>query len=113
MARWPPPESGGVATLVPASRRRCQRARGALLRMPAGLSIRVIDVHRRQVMHLLLRHAEPDTILDASHGADRDRHLLAAPQVPLLEEHVGHAMIAGIDDESLDPANFSVLGVDS
>ena len=46
---------------------------------------RVIDVHGRQVLHLLSGDVELDTVVDPSHGADRDSHFLAAPQVPLLE----------------------------
>ena len=38
---------------------------------------------------------------DLSHGADRDRHFLAAPHVPLLEEHVGYMVAGGFHDEPL------------
>jgi hypothetical protein len=34
--------------------------------------------------------AEPDPVLDTGHRADRVRDLLAAPQMPLMEQHVGH-----------------------
>ena len=45
--------------------------------MPAG----------RQVLHLLPGDVELDAVLvDSGHGADRDRHYLAAEHVSLLEE---------------------------
>jgi len=48
----------------------------------ACLPARVMDVHRRQVLHLLLGDAEPDTVIDPGHYADGDSHFLAAPQGP-------------------------------
>ena len=37
------------------------------------------------------------------HGADRDGHFLAAPEVTFLEEYVGHMMIVRCDDQALLP----------
>ena len=76
--------------------------------LPAG----VIDVHGRQVLHLLLGDRELDAVAGAGHRADRDSYFLAAPQVALLEEHMGHVVIAGVDEEALDPADVAVGGVD-
>src|SRR5271163_947362 len=71
--------------------------------MPAG----------RQVLDLLLGNAELDAVLaDSGHGADRDRHYLAAEHVSLLEEHVGDLVAAGVDDEPLDLADAAVAGMD-
>ena len=39
---------------------------------------------------------------DLSHSADRDGHFLAAPHVPLLEEHVGYIVAARFHHQSLD-----------
>ena len=39
---------------------------------------------------------------DLSHSADRDSHFLAAPHVPLLEEHVGYMVAARFHDQPLD-----------
>src|SRR5215470_4486929 len=39
---------------------------------------------------------------DLRHGADRDRHLLAAPHVPLLQQHVGYLVAARFHDQPLD-----------
>src|ERR1700722_13753776 len=64
---------------------------------PAGAPVRVIDVHGRQVLHLLLGDREPDAAARAGHGADRDGYLLTAPQMALLEEHVGHVAAAPVD----------------
>ena len=60
-----------------------------------ALSPGVIDVPRRQVLHLLLGEVEPDTVVvdllngivvDLGDGADRDGYFLAAEQMPLLQE---------------------------
>ena len=78
----------------------------------AGLPIRVMDVHRRQVLHLLLGDVEPDTVVDPGHDADRDGHFLAAPQVPLLEQYMGHAVTVRVDDQPLDFPDVTVGGMD-
>ena len=39
---------------------------------------------------------------DLSHGAGRDSHFLAAPHVPLLEEHVGYLVAVKFHDQPLD-----------
>jgi hypothetical protein len=39
---------------------------------------------------------------DLRHGPDRDSHFLAAPHVPLLEEHVGYQVAARFHDQPLD-----------
>ena len=57
---------------------------GAAFRTLAGLSVLVIDVHGRQVLYLLLGDVEADAVVNPCHGADRDSHFLAAPQMPLL-----------------------------
>ena len=44
-----------------------QPAGGALSCTPAGLPVRVIDVHGRQVLDLLLGDVEADTVVDPSH----------------------------------------------
>jgi hypothetical protein len=63
----------------------------------------VINVHGRQVFHLVFGEAEMDKKSpDLSHSADRDSHFLAAPRVPLLEEHVGYIAAARFHDQSLD-----------
>src|SRR5208282_370668 len=50
----------------------------------AGLPRWVINVHGRQVFHLVSGEAEMDKESpDLSHSADRDSHFLAAPHVPL------------------------------
>jgi hypothetical protein len=63
----------------------------------------VINVHGRQVFHLVFGEAEMDKKSpDLSHSTDRDSHFLAAPRVPLLEEHVGYIVAARFHDQSLD-----------
>src|ERR1019366_2580686 len=71
-----------------------------------------MDVHGRQVLYLLLGDAEPDTVVDPSHGADRDSHFLAAPKGPLLKEHVSNVVIARVDDQALDSSDGAVRSMD-
>ncbi|HXN63379.1 MAG TPA: hypothetical protein VN886_23245 [Acidimicrobiales bacterium] len=73
----------------------------------------MIDICRRQVLHLLLGDVEPDSVLDSGHGADRDGDFLASPKVPFLEEHMGYPVIAGIGKEAPHPPDFTVDGVDT
>jgi len=57
----------------------------------------------QEVFHLVFGEAEVDQESpDLGHGADWDSHFLAAPHVPLLEEHVGYLMAARIHDQPLD-----------
>ena len=67
---WPhsPPESAA---------RRYRRTR--------ELIARVSDVDGRQISDFLLGHAQAHLGFEFDHGADRDRHFLATPQVTLLE----------------------------
>ena len=63
----------------------------------------MINVHGRQVFHLVFGEAEMDKKSpDLSHSADRDSHFLAAPRVPLLEEDVGYIAAARFHDQPLD-----------
>src|SRR5215831_6542758 len=68
--------------------------------------------HSRQFSYLFLREVEPDSGVDPGHGADGDGDFLAAPQVPLLEQHVGHPVIARVDEEALHPPDLTIDGVD-
>src|ERR1039457_6514827 len=75
----------------------------------AGLPRWVINVHGRQVFHLVFGEAEMDKESpELSHGADRDSHFLAAPHVPLLEEHVGYMVAARFHDQPLDLPDLAV-----
>jgi uncharacterized membrane protein YraQ (UPF0718 family) len=76
------------------------------------LPLRVIDVHGRQVLHLLLADAQPDAVAGAGHRANRDGYFPPAPEVALLQEHVRHVAAAAVDDEPLDPADVAVGGLD-
>src|SRR6185312_4363562 len=68
--------------------------------------------HSRQFSYLFLREAEPDSGVDPCHGADGDGDFLAAPQMPLLEQHVGHPVIARVDEEALHLPDLTIDGVD-
>ena len=51
-------------------------------------------------------------MLDPGHGTDRDGDLLASPQMPLLEQHVGHAVVARIHQEALHLPDLTIQGMD-
>ncbi len=70
------------------------------------------DVYGWQVLHVLLGDVELDAVLDVGHSADRDGHFSAAPQMPLLQEHVGYVLVGRVDDESLDSPDVAVGGMD-
>jgi hypothetical protein len=89
-------------TLVPI-RTTVVRARPSLAR-----SIVVIDLHRRQVFHLVLRETDLDTIVDAGPGADRNGDFFFTPEVSFVEQDVGHVVGARIDDESPDAPDAAV-----
>src|SRR5437773_3031315 len=75
-------------------------------------SVTPASLHWRQVFYLLLGQAEPDPVLHTGHRADRDGDLLTPPQMPLLEQHVGHPVVVRIDQEALDPPDLTVEGMD-
>src|ERR1022692_1924831 len=101
-----PPAWSRVAdeALLPRARHEAG-ARATAVRFSASLAAlpgRVIDDHGRQVLHLLLGNAELDAVVDPGDGADRDGYFLAAEHVPLLQEHMGHVVVARVDDKPLD-----------
>src|SRR6266702_7781375 len=93
----------------PPSAQDMQRRGPVLLLLPEAATR---SVGWRQVFYLLLGQAELDTVLDTGHRADRDRDLLAPPQMPLLEQHVGHPVVVRVDQEALDPPDLTVEGMD-
>ena len=82
--------------------------------LPAAATLAgVIDVHGRQVLHLLLGDVEPDSVLNSGHGTDRDGDFLVPPQMALLEQHVAHPVIARVDEEALHPPDVPIDGMDT
>ena len=71
------------------------------------------SVRWRQILHLLLGEVEPDSFVDRGHGTHRDGDFLMAPQMPLLEQHMGHLLVVRIDDESQHLPDFAVDGMDT
>jgi hypothetical protein len=60
----------------------------------------VLDVGGRQVPHLFPGDVQAESVrADLRHGGPRDEHCPAAKQVPLAQQHRGHAAAAGLDDE--------------
>ncbi len=47
-------------------------------------------MRQRQVLRLLLGDAEMDAVLHPRDSADRDGHIPAAKQMPLLQQHMAH-----------------------
>src|SRR6478672_9422689 len=72
----------------------------------------MFEVDRRQVPDLILSQVDAHAIVDSYHGADRNRHLLGSPQMPLLEQEVGHVTVRGIDDQAANVSDRTVGGVD-
>src|SRR5271168_4900314 len=91
-----------LAASHPDKSRRCSRT--------PGLRAWAIDGHRRQVLHLLPGEVEPDTGLDPGDRADGDGHFLPPQQVPLLQQHVSHLVVAGVYGKSLDQPDLAVGG---
>ena len=50
----------------------------------ARKSFGLVEVDRWQVAHLVFGEVEPDAVLDACHGADRNGDPLLAPEVALV-----------------------------
>ena len=74
---------------------------------------RVIHVHGRQVPDLVLGEVEsiPSSVpVTAPIGMATS---LRPRQVPFLEEHMGHVVVAGIDDEPFDMSDRAVDGLDA
>jgi hypothetical protein len=63
-------------------------------------------------VHVLFADGQPDDVADPADGADRDSHVLAAPQVPFLQDDVADVVAAGVDDQALDPPDHAVGGAD-
>src|ERR1700683_5404615 len=75
------------------------------------LPVRSVDIHSRQVLHLLFGERDSDAIVDPGHRADRDGDLFATAQVPLLEKDMGDVVVASVEDDPLDPSDVAVGGV--
>jgi hypothetical protein len=79
------------------SRGRRRRVPFSDLALVSGKARWVIDVHGRQILHVLLGDGELDAFAGAGHRADRDSHFLTAPQMTLLQEHMGDVMAARVE----------------
>src|ERR1035441_6322021 len=85
-------------------------ARRSLGMRSGAHSHRVLDIDGREPLDLVPAECYLDELADAFHGADRNRHRLLAPQVSLIEQDVGHVVVAGIDHEPLDLPDRPVGG---
>ncbi len=57
------------------------------------------------------RRARADCQRDSGHGADRDGDLVVAPQVALVEQHVGDVVVCGVGDHPPHAPDDPVHGV--
>jgi hypothetical protein len=64
------------------------------------------------MLDFLLANGESNTVINATHSADRDTHPLLTPQMPVIKQDVGHAMIARINDKPLYVTDRPVTGLD-
>ena len=69
------------------------------------------QIDRRQMLHLLLCQIHPYPIVHARRGSDRNGDLLAPPQVALLEQHVGHMVVVGVDHQPLHRTDPAITGM--
>src|SRR5215472_15328622 len=56
-----------------------------------------------QFLHLLLGEVEPDAVVQGGDGADRDGNFLAAPQMALADQDVGHPVIGRVHGKAFQP----------
>jgi hypothetical protein len=73
----------------------------------------MVEFDGRQIAYLVLGQFEEHSFgaIDVSDGTDRDGDLLLAPEMALVQEHMGHVVITRVDDKALDVADGSVGGV--
>jgi hypothetical protein len=69
-----------------------------------------VDLHRRQVADFVLAEVEPHAVGCVFDGAYRDGNPLLAPEMAFVKEHMGHAMVPRVDDETLDAPDGAVGG---
>ncbi len=71
---------------------------------------------RRQSLHLLLGAGNADLVIDARGASDRDRDLIATPQMARLQKHVhgemGECLRDRVDDHPRQIPDVPVSGVD-
>ena len=92
------------ATLPSSAATPAQRGAGRRLRPR-------LEFDRRQILHLLLGQPDPDLPADAGRGTNRDRHLLASPQMTLPQQDVRDVMILGFDHKALNRADPAIGGM--
>jgi len=73
----------------------------------------VFESHDGKALDGGLGHIQLDPSFECGDGSDRDRHIPATPQVPLLKEDMGHMMRPTFDDEPFDDSDFSIDGVNA
>ena len=71
----------------------------------------MIEVYLWQFLHIVLSERQPDPVVDGCDRGDRNRDLLAPPQMSLLEQHMRHVMIMRIDDQALYTPDVAIGGL--
>src|SRR5260370_37196974 len=77
-----------------------------------GFRLRGIAACPRQVLYLLPGEAEPDAVVEPGHLVERDGDVLARPQMPFPDQHVGHLAAARVDAQGVDLPDVAVGGMD-
>src|SRR5215472_804870 len=75
--------------------------RYARARRHRAAALWMLMAQRGEVSHLLLGEIEHDPVLYVGDSANRDGDFLAPPQMPFLEQHMGHPVVVPIDDDPL------------
>jgi hypothetical protein len=77
------------------------------------VSVRVVELDRRQLSHLVPGEAELHAVVYVGDRTDRNGDLFLAPEVSLVEQDMGDVMIRRVDDQPLDPPDVAVRCVDA
>src|ERR1700745_1133360 len=79
---------------------------------PGSGALGTLMAQRGGVFHLLPGEIEHDPVRHVGDGANRDSDFLAPPQVPFLEQHMGHPVVTPVDDDPLHLPDLTIDGMD-
>jgi hypothetical protein len=73
----------------------------------------MLDIDCRQDSHVRLGDVQLDPFAETGHCADGERHFFATPEVPLLEEDMGHMVGLALDHKALHHSDLAIGRVDT